>query len=139
MNKDFSTGLLLSASLALSACGKAPDPAVTAPADTAPATTETSAVAGPAADADQLPVLQFLEAVAHIGASGAQRAGNLFRIERAAMEKQQGVDLGDRAVHSPGAAHVAPMVDETVCDGTQLHGLSVCRPEISVKREICES
>lgn len=104
MNKDFSTGLLLSASLALSACGKAPDPAVTAPADTAPATTETSAVAGPAVATPQIqpnnwplqpsPIARQPAVEEKIKAllaqmSPAQKVGQLIQADIASVTPQQ--------------------------------------------------
>ena len=73
---------------------------------------------------DQLhnpPALQFLEAGAHIGAGHVQRLGDVFRVQWLRRNKEQRMDLSDRAVDPPTGAHFAPMQDELLLNRTELH------------------
>jgi hypothetical protein len=62
------------------------------------------------------PVLELLEAVAHVGAGDAERLADLLGVERLRGDEEQGMDLGDGAVDPPADAHLAPVEDEPLFD-----------------------
>src|SRR5436190_18277371 len=69
------------------------------------------------------PVLQLPEAGADIRAGDRQRPGNLFGMEWLSRKIKQRMNLRYRAVDSPAGAHLAPMENELLLDGTQIdHG-----------------
>ena len=57
------------------------------------------------------PALQFLEAVAHVGAGHGKGLGDFLGMQRAVDQEQQRVDLRHRAVDAPAGAHLAPVQD----------------------------
>ena len=77
-----------------------------------------AAVAHAAVDLHEIPVLQFLQAGADVGARDGEGVGDVFGGEGFRREVEQGVDLGDGAVDSPAGAHFAPVEDEF------LHGVA---------------
>jgi hypothetical protein len=60
----------------------------------------------------------------------------LFRVERAAGEEQQGIDLPDGAVYPPPAAHLSEMQDELLLERRKRHSQNPVRADISVISEI---
>src|SRR6266496_392596 len=63
-------------------------------------------------DAHNAPVLQFVEAIADVGASDAESGGDLLRRHWPRGKEKEGVDLGDGAIDPPARPHFAPMEDE---------------------------
>ena len=63
--------------------------------------------------ADKTPPHELLQRIRNVGSCDAERVSDVFRGERAACQIKQGMDLRDRAVESPGAAHVSPFENET--------------------------
>src|SRR5687768_16833144 len=86
-------------------------------------------------DADDAPVLKFLQAGRDVRSRDAERIGDFFGVERAWREVEQRVDLADRAVDPPPLAHLAPVEDELLHEGGQFH----CDSPISVLTEITVS
>jgi hypothetical protein len=71
--------------------------------------------------AHQVPGLQLFQAHAHVRARETQRRADLVGIARLGGHIQEGVDLADRAVDAPAAAHFAEMHDETLGKGGEVH------------------
>ena len=95
-----------------------------------------AAVAHAAVDLDEVPVLQFLETVADVGAGDGEGVGDVFGGEGLRRQVEQGMDLGDGAVDSPAGAHFAPVEDEFLHGVGQFHVSSIS--DISVMTEISD-
>jgi len=67
-------------------------------------------------DADDTPVLQFVEAVADVGAGDAKGSGDFLGRQRTGGKEQKSMDLGDGAIDAPARSHFAPMEDELLGD-----------------------
>ena len=95
-----------------------------------------AAVAHAAVDLDEVPVLQLLEAGAHVGACDGEGVGDFFGGEGLRRQVEQGVHLGDGAVDSPAGTHFAPVEDEFLHGTGQRHVFIVS--DISVMTEISD-
>src|SRR6185312_6872231 len=80
----------------------------------------------------QTPRQQLLQTDTHIGACDTERFRDLIGVQSLRGQIQQRVDLGDRAIQSPAAAHLAPVDDVAMHDGGEFHVFS----DISVFSEI---
>ena len=70
-------------------------------------------------DANDAPVLQFVETVADVGAGDAKGDGNLLGWQRTGGKEKKSVDLGDGAIDTPTRAHFAPMKNEPLGHGRE--------------------
>ncbi len=82
---------------------------------------EVATVADAAVDLHQVPVLQFLEAGADVGAGNGEGVGDILGGEGFRREVEQRVHLGDGAVDPPAGAHFAPVQDELLHGVGELH------------------
>jgi len=74
-------------------------------------------VAGEVDDLRDAPVLQFLEAVAHVRPRHPEPLADLLGVQRRLGDEEQGLDLGDGAVDPPAGTHLAPVEDEVLSEG----------------------
>jgi hypothetical protein len=86
----------------------------------------------------QVPVLQFLEAVADVGPGDSQGFGNFVRSHRFTSQIEQGMDLRDGAVDPPLGAHLAPVKNKSLCYRMKFHGYTLAATESSVNTEITD-
>ncbi len=70
-------------------------------------------------NADDPPVLQFVETIADIGAGDPEGGGDLLRRQRPGRKEKEGMNLGDGAIDSPARPHFAPMENEFLRDGRE--------------------
>jgi hypothetical protein len=63
--------------------------------------------------------LQFVEAVADVGAGDAKGGGDFLGWERTGRKEKKSVDLGDGAIDAPAGPHFAPMEDESLGNGRE--------------------
>ena len=70
---------------------------------------------------DEIPGLQFAQAGADVRPCDAERLGDLVGVQGFLGEEQQCMDLRDRAVHPPSAAHLSPVDDVALHERCELH------------------
>ncbi len=86
-----------------------------------------AAVAHDVGDFDDLPVLQFAETGADVGAGDAEEVADVLGVEGFFGEEEEGVDLRHGAIDAPAGPHFAPMEDEFLGDGGEgAHFLLFC-------------